>query len=128
MALISCPMCGETISDKAIICPHCGKTMVSQEIQEQQVQYSPPEHNSSYSTGMATASMVLGIVSIFGTCILLNWITGPIGLILGIVSLGQNRPGKSMAIAGIVTSAIAILFFVILIVIGLSAELNKGAI
>lgn len=123
MALINCPMCGESISDKASVCPHCGKTMASETQFQSQNQYYYEERPSNYSTGLATASMVLGIVSIFITCLMMGWITGIIGLILGIVSLAQDRPGKSMAIAGIVTSAIAILFFVIIIAVGVSTEL-----
>lgn len=60
--------------------------------------------------GLAIASMVLGIVSIVFACCLwyISLVTGIVGLILGIVSIKQNRDGKGMAIAGIIMCAIAI--------------------
>lgn len=69
----------------------------------QQPNYQPPQVKS----GMAIASMVLGIIGCF--------ITSPIGLILGIISLNRanKRPfeygGKGFAIAGVVLNAIGIL-------------------
>ena len=43
---------------------------------------------------------------------------GIVGLILGIISIAKDKPGKGMAVAGIVTSAIGIvLFFLVFAVI-----------
>lgn len=65
------------------------------------------------SNGLATASMVLGIISIITVLIpiigMIAWILAPLGLILGFVALGKPG-GRGMAIAGIVTSAIGLLF------------------
>ncbi len=60
--------------------------------------------------GLAIASMVLGIVSIVFACCLwpISFIAAVVGLVLGIVSVKQNRDGKGMAIAGIIMCAIAI--------------------
>lgn len=71
------------------------------------------------SSGMAIASMVLGIVAIVFNCI--SFISFPcavIGLILGIISLRKNNIGaaKGMAIAGIVLTAIALVFAVIMLI------------
>lgn len=80
---------------------------------------------------MDIASLVLGIIGLIssfftifcGGCV--SIITGPIGLVLGIVDLiNKNKKGlpKGMAIAGIILNAIAILItiviFLFLIVIG----------
>lgn len=32
MGLITCPKCGETISEKAIVCPHCKSNLSQQNI------------------------------------------------------------------------------------------------
>jgi hypothetical protein len=73
---------------------------------------------------LAAASLVLGIVSItVGWCCSFGVLTGPVAVVLGIVSLVQikNDPkkngGKGMAIGGIVTGGlyILILLFIILI-------------
>ena len=61
----------------------------------------------------ATASLILGILGFF-TCI-----TAPIGLVMGIVALGQigRNPymkGTGLAIAGIITSALCVLMIPIM--------------
>lgn len=73
------------------------------------------------TNGFAIASMVIGIVS--SLACYLGIFTGVLGLVLGLVALSQIRAaperigGKGMAIAGIVTSTIAIVIWVGLIVL-----------
>ena len=79
----------------------------------QQPNYQQPQVKS----GMAIASMVLGIIGCF--------LTSPIGLILGIVSLkrANKRPleygGKGFAIAGIVLNVIGVLIIPIIAAIAI---------
>ena len=73
--------------------------------------------------GLAIASMVLGITSIVpGWCIpYLPFILGLIGVILGGVSLSKKQGGKGLAVAGLVTSIISLVIYLILfIVVGAS--------
>ena len=61
------------------------------------------------STGLAVASMVLGIISVFTFWIpFLGWIPVVIGLVLGFVALSKPY-GRGMAITGIVCSGLALL-------------------
>jgi hypothetical protein len=60
------------------------------------------------SKGMAIASMVLGILSLVICWV--GWILGVVGLILASVSLGTHKGGKGMAIAGLVTSILGVLW------------------
>ena len=81
-----------------------------------------PVYMESQSTqtgmGLAIAGMVLGILSIVCCCFSpFNVIFAIIGLILSIVSLIQKKPGKGMAIAGIICSAVAIVFLVVCIAV-----------
>ncbi len=79
----------------------------------QQTYYQQPQLKS----GMAIASMVLGIIGCF--------LTAPIGLILGIVSLkrANKRPyeygGKGFAIAGVILNSIGILVIPIIAAIAI---------
>jgi len=64
--------------------------------------------------GMAIASMVLGIVSLVIFCFW--YIAVPcaiVGVVLGAVSLKRKAHGKGMAVAGVVTSLIAIAIAVV---------------
>jgi prepilin-type processing-associated H-X9-DG protein len=54
--------------------------------------------------GLAISSMILGILG-FVTCAL----TALPGLILGVIALAKGRPGKGMAIAGVVCSGVSVL-------------------
>src|SRR5687767_4503157 len=74
-------------------------------------------------TGMAVASLILGILGIFTAFFLLGGLLGLIAVILGIVALGKIKRGEAggrgMAIGGIVTGALAMLLaLVILVAVG----------
>lgn len=86
---------------------------------QQNQQYEQPKQKPS--NGMAIGSLVLGIVSIVLFCI--PYVTIPaaiVGLILGIISLKNNKGSKGMAIAGIILAGIGLLFG-IMIAVGVAA-------
>lgn len=69
----------------------------------------PPQDNSTDGSGAATASLVLGLVSILAWCIPIVGLPVTIaGLICGIKGLGPQKRGT--AVAGIVLSIIFMLF------------------
>ncbi len=76
-------------------------------------QYNQPQNLKS---GLAIASMVLGILGFVTSIFLIGILLAPIGLILGIVALVKvnKKPhvygGKGFAIAGVALSAIIVLF------------------
>jgi hypothetical protein len=78
---------------------------------------------------MATASMIIGILSLFGTmlgCIpllgALNWMTIPLGVvgtILGAIALSKNEASsKGQAMVGLVLSIVVIVMGTIRLIIG----------
>lgn len=81
--------------------------------------------------GLATASLVLGILSMICVWIpiigMIAWILAPLGLILGLVALGKPT-GRGMAIAGAVCSGLGLLGCLAwLFVIGLGASIADAA-
>ena len=69
-------------------------------------------------------SMILGLVSVtIGWCCSIGLLTAPTAIIMGIVTLAQikNDPskttGKPLAIVGIVTGAIYLVFWIIIVLI-----------
>lgn len=122
---MNCPYCNNPIPANASNCPGCGAQIVQQQAPAPQqpqviIQQEPqaPADEKAKSRWMAITSMVLGILSLvsilsfdefdeeeaFGVLLFMI-----LALVFGIVSLCQKRDGKGMAIAGIVTAAIAIL-------------------
>lgn len=82
--------------------------------------------NPAYAhTGMATASLVLGIVSLPAS--ILNLLTLPIpvtAIVLGIISLNRK---KSFALAGIVLGVIGLILSGVVLAVGLHIEHQKNA-
>ncbi len=67
--------------------------------------------------GYAIAGMVLGIVSIVCCCSpFVGGVTGVLGLIFSIMVLVQKKPGKGMAIAGVICAAIGLILMVSMLV------------
>jgi hypothetical protein len=134
MDLIKCPQCGSQFPEGTKKCPVCDfildESGYYEEEQNQAVLYDPlygmgyeedPVQNGS--TGLSIAAMVLGIVSIVLGCLFIGILPGIIGLILGIVAIAKDKPGKGMAIAGVVTSAVGIVFFILEMVILMSISI-----
>ncbi|MDD3219369.1 MAG: DUF4190 domain-containing protein [Lachnospiraceae bacterium] len=98
--------------------------MEEHEVMNQNSQDLLAPQSEPESKGFAVASMVLGIVSIVFVCCLGWFVLIPAGvsLILGIVSLVKHKPGKGMAIAGIVCAAVAIILLVTLVIVGIVLE------
>ena len=70
-----------------------------------------PPHKSS---GLAIASMLLGIISIIG---FMGLILGIPAIILGIIALKKGEGEKGMSITGIVTGAISTIISLVLLAI-----------
>lgn len=88
---------------------------------------APPQYPAQpESTGLAIASMVLGIVGILTAWILIGLPLALVGLVLGIVSIAKKKGGRGMAIAGIITSALALLFGVAMVAISIIAYQGIG--
>lgn len=81
------------------------------------------------SNGLPIGSLVVGILAIVTSIIpfvgIIAWVLAPIGLVLGFMARGKPG-GQGLAIAGIATSAIA-LVICILWVVGLGAMVAGGA-
>lgn len=68
-------------------------------------------------TAFGIASLVLGIISLFFFCSCLNWITGILAIIFGIIQLTRYEE-KGPAIGGLITAGLS-LFFSIMFSIGM---------
>lgn len=65
------------------------------------------------NTGFGIASLVLGVVSVLLFCTCINLITGILAIIFGILQIVMSRQ-KGLAVGGIITAGISILFTVVL--------------
>ena len=71
------------------------------------------------SQGLAIAGMVLGILSLVCCCTgYIALVAGIVGFVLSLIVLIQKKPGKGMAIAGIICASVSIIMLVVMIIIG----------
>ncbi|MBR1423459.1 MAG: DUF4190 domain-containing protein [Ruminococcus sp.] len=89
-----------------------------------QYQQQPPQKGTS---GLAIASMVLGIVALVLSCF--GWtglICGALAVIMGGIAIAGKKGGKGMAIAGLVCGIIALIpsIFVIATAASILSELG----
>lgn len=80
----------------------------------------PAPSTQSTSNGLAIASLVLGILGLFGGFIVVGGVLGLIAIILGAIALSKKQ-SKGMSITGVVTGALAILTSVIVLFVGIIA-------
>lgn len=129
-----CLNCGAELEDNALFCDECGVQLVQNSVQKSAsappvMQVNAPESPNINSrslvttkqsdglknSGLGIASMVLGIISICSLGIL--FIPEIVGLILGIIAMGGNDTKHTFAIVGIVTSAIAFVLIMVILLI-----------
>ena len=113
----TCPICGQEIQDAAIRCRHCKNWLVPPGTGEGSPSTAAPIVYSTTS-GLAIASMVLGILWIY-------WIGSIVALVLGYLALREIRrdpvriEGKGMAIAGIILGWIGVATLLMAIAAGI---------
>ena len=84
---------------------------------------TPPPYNPNYRqtrpNGMATASMVIGILSIAGLCCggLGGLMLGSLALILSLLSRRSSEPRSSQALAGMITGIISMVMGVVIFLV-----------
>jgi hypothetical protein len=111
LELAYCPKCGARNPASASFCTKCGASFTpaapAQAPPAQAPQYvsKPSGH-----TGMGTASLVMGILSIF----IFGIILGPLALIFGAIAWGRDR--DSFGLAGLILGLIAVILWVIVLV------------
>ena len=85
----------------------------------------PPRRN-----GLALTGMILGIVGLVSSIFFIGAVVGVVGLILALVGLSTARRtgvGKGFSIAGIVTSILAIIIGVIILIVAIhDSNLNNN--
>lgn len=102
---MNCPKCNYPNDSRNKFCQNCG-TPLPQNINNQK----------SGGSGLAKASLILGIVGLVFTFVVIGIVPSIVGLILGIVAISMNKPQKGMSIAGIFISVIALILFLILVI------------
>ena len=112
-----CNNCGSQMPDEAVSCTVCGAPLTASQPQQpyQQQPYQQPMYVDNGASGKATASLVLGILSL----IICGLPLGIIGLVLGVQArnaMPEGTPDRGKATAGMVMSIIACVWGAIAIV------------
>ena len=82
-----------------------------------QGQYYGNQPATEKPCGMAIAGMVLGILSMVCCCIwYISGILAILALIFSIITIVKKKPGKGMAIAGVICGAIGLIIAIVMVV------------
>ncbi len=127
-----CPNCGAELEDNALFCDECGSKLDQQTSSQQTTpSVTPKETNNTdvssktvtapdsteimKNSGLGIASMIFGILGIFTLgCFFIPEI---LGLIFGIIAMGNKTKKHNFAVVGIVTSAIAFILIIVILIL-----------
>lgn len=131
----NCPQCHRDCADDMIVCPNCGYLFSAAQSSggwQQNPPYGDAQNNgqplgSGYPSyqdvpkdGLATPSMVLGIIGVVFSCCLIGVIPAIIGLIFGIIAklrtARTGARGSGLALAGIILSSVALAIFIVVLI------------
>lgn len=111
-----CKKCGGQIPDGRPFCPSCGTPVDAPNTVVYNVNNSAQPKPTS---GLAVASLILGILAIVLACFgVAGIICGILAVIMGGVALASKKSGKGMAIAGLVCGLISLVPAIIVISAG----------
>ncbi len=117
-----CPKCGKEIPEGSSYCSQCGTAIVL-------VNSTPPAApKTERNSGMAIASLVLGIIGVVSA------ICSIPAIVFGAIAMNQtgkdhSLKGRGMAIAGFVLGIVMFLFWatiIVLIIISASLPIDEG--
>jgi len=109
---MTCPRCGKEMPEGARLCPECSQAFAGMTPEP-----APPRARTS---GLAIASLVLGILGLLPLCSLLALIFG----VWALVAIGKAKDrlrGQGLAIAGTVLGGLGVLFQVAMLTLLLPA-------
>lgn len=113
-----CTNCGSNLDDKAVICPHCGCATENYYKHVEAMQKTSTNNSSDNASGnvngYSIAALALGISSLItGFLFAVVPILGLIFSIVGLCKATNTKSGRGLAIGGLVTSVIGLIFWIL---------------
>ena len=110
-----CDQCGASHLPGAAVCTTCGKTL-NPAAQNGVVYSAAPQEKPAGSSALSIVSLVAGIVGLV-CCCGMAIVPNLVAIICGAIALAKKKPGKGMAIAGLVLGIVGMLIGLFLLII-----------
>lgn len=87
------------------------QNFIPQDMRQPAYQQNLPPESRAEAAGLSIASMIMGIVGILLFCFpVLSLACGFLGIIFALCGFASKRPGRGMAVAGLSTGIVAVVF------------------
>lgn len=127
-----CPSCGNKLEDNSKFCPSCGKKIEEKNSVQDNKIVSNNNVSTSKTNGFAVAGFIISLASMLLCCGTLSWLSLIFSIIGTVNANKENGNGKGLAIAGIVISAISLVLYIVLYILGVTSsvinEVEKGGV
>lgn len=108
-----CKKCGFSNQDDAVFCQNCGEKLIP--VEPEVNNFTPIENNVppvKDNSGFATASLILGIISLISSfCCCSNIVTAVLAIVFGI--MGRKSSKSTFATVGLILAIVSLVFTLI---------------
>ena len=112
MSMVFCRGCGKELHETAMMCPHCGFQYADSSL-------GSARSESIWMTVVSSSLALMTFISWFSTTTWEGkdlfgglWMVNLIALILSLISLSQNRRGKTLNVISVGVSGLTILWLI----------------
>ena len=114
-----CSNCGAELDDRAVICPRCGVATENLNKMQTPSRTTPPKSNPLSIAGftLSLVSVLFAFVNVY--LFMVVSITAIVLSIAGLVKSRNLNSGKGLGLAGVIISAVVIIFYILLVILAL---------
>lgn len=112
----TCQFCGTPLEENAVVCTNCGRLPEQVSPAQQPQPAQPNQQPVKQTSGLAVASLVLGIIAIIFSLIpiirVIVYVLAPLALVFGLIPLIKKQ-SMGVSVAGVAIAAVALVLTIV---------------